>query len=193
MKVVIYCGDPVRSANPSTEHIDALRAYARRRGWEIVLEVFEIGPSFCKRRDLTKALQAIRDGRAQAVLTPTLFDWSRSTKDLARSLKEIIGRKAEFYTLYDGQTIAGETGAAIVDFLFALQETEHHRRSLATNTGLGQARRKGSELGRPKLRGPRRDDIADRILDGQSVKDIATDLGVSRATVYNILKRPQTD
>lgn len=193
MKVVIYCGDPVRSANPSTEHLDALRAYARRRGWEIVLEVFEIGPSFLKRRDLTKALQAIRDGRAQAVLTPTLFDWSRSTKDLSRSLKEIISYKAEFYTLYDGQIVAGATGAAIVDFLFALQETESYRRALATNTGLGQARRKGLELGRPKLRETRRDNVTARILNGQSVKDIATALGVSKATVYNILKRPQTD
>src|SRR5690349_8836420 len=67
----------------------AIREYAARRGWTIVVQVREIGSGAAKREAREKLLEAARRREIDVVLVWRLDRWGRSVTDLLVTLQEL--------------------------------------------------------------------------------------------------------
>ena len=83
-------------ARVSTNHqqtiplqIRALREYAARRGWTIVLQVEEVGSGASQRQRRERLLDAARRREIDVVLVWRLDRWGRSVTDLLATLQEL--------------------------------------------------------------------------------------------------------
>jgi DNA invertase Pin-like site-specific DNA recombinase len=65
----------------------ALREYAVRRGWTIVLQVKEVGSGAAQRQLREKLLEAAQRREIDAVLVWRLDRWGRSVADLLATLR----------------------------------------------------------------------------------------------------------
>src|SRR5450755_3946792 len=69
--------------------IRAMREYAARRGWRIVLQVREVGSGAARREAREKLLEAARRRQIDVVLVWRLDRWGRSVTDLLATLQEL--------------------------------------------------------------------------------------------------------
>src|SRR5258705_1710312 len=67
----------------------AMREYAVRRGWEIALQVREVGSGAAKREAREKLLEAARRREIDVVLVWRLGRWGRSVTELLANFKEL--------------------------------------------------------------------------------------------------------
>src|ERR1700688_1180 len=67
----------------------AMREYAARRGWTIVLQVREVNSGAAKREAREKLLEAARRREIDLVLVWRLDRWGRSVTDLLNTLEEL--------------------------------------------------------------------------------------------------------
>ncbi len=67
----------------------AMRDYAAKRGWTIVLEIKEVGSGAAQRELREKLLDAARRREIDVVLVWRLDRWGRSLADLVVTLKEL--------------------------------------------------------------------------------------------------------
>jgi putative DNA-invertase from lambdoid prophage Rac len=65
----------------------ALREYATRRGWQVVLQVKEIASGTSQRESREKLLAAARRREMDVVLVWRLDRWGRSVTDLLATLR----------------------------------------------------------------------------------------------------------
>ena len=67
----------------------AMREYAARRGWTIVLPICEVGSGAAKREARDRLLEAARRREIDVVLVWRLDRWGRSVTDLLATLQEL--------------------------------------------------------------------------------------------------------
>ena len=67
----------------------AMREYAARRGWSIVIQVREVGSGAAQRQAREKLLDAARRRDIDVVLVWRLDRWGRSVTDLLAALQEL--------------------------------------------------------------------------------------------------------
>src|SRR5205807_4027662 len=67
----------------------ALREYAARRGWLVVMQVKEVGSGAAQREAREKLLEAARRREIDGVLVWRLDRWGRSVTDLLTTLQEL--------------------------------------------------------------------------------------------------------
>lgn len=67
----------------------AMREYATRRGWTIVMQVREVGSGATRRQAREKLLEAARRRAIDVVLVWRLDRWGRSVTDLLATLQEL--------------------------------------------------------------------------------------------------------
>src|SRR6478672_9723810 len=66
----------------------AMREYAARRGWAIVLQIREVGSGAAKREAREKLMEAAHRREIDLVLVWRLDRWGRSVTDLLATLQE---------------------------------------------------------------------------------------------------------
>lgn len=109
------------------------------------------GGSLNGRRDLRRALAAIRRGEASGIVVPRVDRLSRSVHDFSGLLKR-SRREGWSLILADlGLDLSTPTGALIATILAALAEFERHLIGLNTKQGLAIKRAQGVRLGRPPV------------------------------------------
>ncbi|ATI13635.1 transposon gamma-delta resolvase [Acetobacter malorum] len=113
---------------------------------------------------------------------------ARSTFDLFAIVKEIIQKGAQFYSLSEPWAdTTTSTGRLMLAVLGGLADVE--RDLIRTRTAEGRARavQLGVKMGRPtKIADIQRQDIIKRRQNGEFLKDIAEDFGISVGTVSRI-------
>src|SRR5579863_10491184 len=67
----------------------AMREYAARRGWTIVMQVREVNSGAARRQAREKVLEAARRREIDVVLVWRLDRWGRSVTDLLATLQEL--------------------------------------------------------------------------------------------------------
>src|SRR6516225_1171820 len=77
----------------------ALREYAARRGWTVVMQVKEVGSGATQREAREKLLEAARRREIDAVLVWRLDRWGRSLADLVVTLQELAALGVGFVSL----------------------------------------------------------------------------------------------
>ncbi|WP_310622409.1 recombinase family protein [Flexibacterium corallicola] len=195
-QAVIYCR--VSTADQSCERQEQdLLAFAYRAGYEIV-GIFKETESGAKvdRSERKKVMALAQARQVDAVLVTELSRWGRSTTDLLSTLGELNSRKVSVVAL-NGMTFDLSTphGRMMATFLSGIAEFERDLISERVKSGLAAAKARGKKLGRQPGQRPKSDRLAPKVLEfvsaGRSYRWIARELGISKNTVMDVVKRHQ--
>ena len=173
--------------NPETQLLQ-LREYATLRGFEIVGEYIDhASGKHTERTSYKKLIGAVRKRQVDVVL---VFHYDR----LARSTIELITRVDEFHRLgvdfisyqqhVDTTTDIGKLYFTIMAGLAEYESAQIGRRVKA---GMERAKAQGKRISRPPLAARIRQQIKPLRQQGVSIRQIAAQLGVSKATVQKYM------
>ena len=186
----------VSTADQSCERqVGELTAFAERGGFE-VLGIFRETASGTRSNRLARnrVLELAQARMIDAVLVTELSRWGRSTQDLLDTLHKLAGWKVSVIAM-SGMTFELDTphGRMMATMLAGIAQFESDLLSERVKSGLAAARARGRKLGRQPGQRPKSDRLAPKVLhavdDGRSYRWIARDLGISKNTVTDIVKR----
>jgi putative DNA-invertase from lambdoid prophage Rac len=129
-----------------------------------------------------------------AILVTELSRWGRSTQDLLDTLNRLAGWKVSVVAM-SGMTFELDTphGRMMATMLAGIAQFERDLLSERVKSGLAAARARGKKLGRQTGQRPKSDRLAPKVVqavaEGRSYRWIARDLGISKNTVLDIMKR----
>jgi len=165
----------------------AMREYATRRGWEIVLQVKEIGSGASQREDREKLLVAARRREIDVVLVWRLDRWGRSVTDLLATLQELDHLGVGFVSLTEALDLTTPAGRAMAGLLAVFAEFEREILRERVRAGLAHARENGQRLGRPRTAALHADQVRKLYRAGISKAEIARRVQIGRTSVRRIL------
>lgn len=193
-KAAIYCR--VSTADQSCERQERdLRAFAERADYQVVGVFKETGSGAKLERTERRKVMALAQARhIDVVLVTELSRWGRSTLDLLETLRELEARRVSVVAL-SGMTfdLASATGRMMAIILAGIAEFERELLRERVRSGLAAARARGKILGRRLGQRPKSDRLAPKVLAlvaaGRSYRLIGRELGLSKNTVADIVKR----
>jgi DNA invertase Pin-like site-specific DNA recombinase len=168
----------------------ALREYAERRGFQVIDEYRDEGISGAKDRrpQLDRLMADARKRRFDVVIVARFDRFARSVSHLLRALEEFDHLGIDFISLSESIDTSTPVGKMIFTVLGAVAELERSIIRERVQAGVDRARRQGKRFGRPAVIVDRQK-IVTMKASGQSIKSIAKESGIARATVRSILAR----
>ena len=167
--------------------IREMREYAAKRGWEIAVQVKEVGSGAAERELREKLMGAARRREIDVVLVWRLDRWGRSLADLVMTLKELAELGVGFVSLTEALDLTTPTGRAMAGLLSVFAEFEHEILRERIRAGIVEARRKGTKPGRPLTAAKKAPQIRKLHRAGVSKAEIARRLEIGRTSVRRIL------
>ena len=173
--------------------LSAMRDYAKRRKWAVVVEVQDVASEAITRPERQKLIEAARRREIDLVLVWRLDRWGRSLVDLVTTLHELTALEVGFVSLSEALDLTTPSGRALAGMLAVFAEFERDILRDRVKAGIDQARKDGKPHGRPKTAGKLIPEMKRLRKDWLSKRAIAKELGVSRTSVIRLLrpkKRP---
>jgi DNA invertase Pin-like site-specific DNA recombinase len=167
--------------------IRAMREYASKRGWEIAVQIKEVGSGAVERELREKLMASARRREIDVVLVWRLDRWGRSLADLVVTLKELSELGVGFVSLTEALDLTTPTGRAMAGLLSVFAEFERDILRERVRAGLAEARRKGTKLGRPVTAAKKISQIRKLHVAGVSKSEIARRLAIGRTSVRRLL------
>lgn len=167
--------------------IRTMREYATKRGWEIAVQIKEIGSGAVERELREKVMAAARRREIDVVLVWRLDRWGRSLADLVVTLKELSELGVGFVSLTEALDLTTATGRAMAGLLSVFAEFEHEILRERIRAGIVEARRKGARFGRPITAAKKAGQIRKLHSAGITKAEIARRLDIGRTSVRRIL------
>ena len=191
-KVAIYTRVSTLDQTIDNQLIE-LRDHCSKMGWEVVKEYADEGLSGTLSRDKRPALNSlIKDAYRKRFDTVVCWDISRigrSMKELILFLTDMKDRGIGICSVRQGFDTSTSMGEIMFQFVGILSSWEREMIRERTLAGLERARREGKTLGRRKVTN---DTMTAKIVelrnDKKSIRQIASEVGISRGTVNNVLK-----
>jgi DNA invertase Pin-like site-specific DNA recombinase len=186
----------VSTADQSCERqIAELIAFAERGSFKVI-GVFKDTASGTKANRLARnrIIELAQARKIDAVLVTELSRWGRSTQDLLDTLSRLSGWKVSIVAM-SGMTFELDTphGCMMATLLAGIAQFERDLLSERVKSGLAAARVRGKKLGRQPGQRPKSNRLTPKVLEaveaGKSYRWIARDLGISKNTVTDIIKR----
>ncbi len=171
-----------------------LRDHCSKMGWEIVKEYADEGLSGTLSREKRPALNSlIKDAYRKRFDSVVCWDISRigrSMKELILFLSDMKDRGIGICSVRQGFDTSTSMGEIMFQFVGILSSWEREMIRERTLAGLERAKREGKTLGRRKVTN---DTMTAKIIELRSAKkflrEIASEVGVSIATVHRELKK----
>ena len=169
--------------------LDVLREFAARRGLEVIAEFVDHGASGARERRpaLDDLMDAARKRAFDVVLVYRFDRFARSVRHLVTALDEFQALGIDFVSYSESLDTSTPMGRAMFSICAALAELERSIVVERSVEGQRRARARGKHVGRPR----RRVD-AQRIVrmhgEGQSLRAIARESGVSRTVVTRVVR-----
>jgi DNA invertase Pin-like site-specific DNA recombinase len=170
--------------------LTAMREYARKRDWQVVMEVQEIGSGAAHRQQREELLTAARRRDIDLVLVWRLDRWGRSLVDLVNTLQELSSLQVGFVSLSEALDLTTPSGRALTGMLAVFAEFERDILRDRVKAGIAQARQEGKPHGRPITAGRHRQKVKELFRQGVSKREIAKQIGISRTSVRRFLAPP---
>jgi putative DNA-invertase from lambdoid prophage Rac len=170
--------------------IRTMREYAAKRGWEVAVQIKEVGSGAAERELREKLMAAARRREIDVLLVWRLDRWGRSLVDLVVTLKELSELGVGFVSLTEALDLTTPTGRAMAGLLSVFAEFEHEILRERIRAGIAEARLQGKHLGRPATVGKKASQIRKLHRAGVSKAEIARGLDISRTSVRRILASP---
>jgi DNA invertase Pin-like site-specific DNA recombinase len=193
-RAALYCRVSTADQSCARQERD-LAAFAARAGYEVIGTFKETGSGVKTERDERRKVLALAQRREiDAVLVTELSRWGRSTTDLLATLKELQARRVSVIAL-NGMTFDLSTphGRMIATVLAGIAEFERELIQERIRSGIAAAKARGKKLGRQPGQRPKSDRLAPKVLalvsQGRSYRLIAREVGLSKNTVADIVKR----
>ena len=191
-KVAIYTRVSTLDQTIDNQLIE-LRDHCSKMGWEIVKEYADEGLSGALSREKRPALNSmIKDAYRKRFDLVVCWDISRigrSMKELVLFLSDMKDRGVGICSVRQGFDTSTSMGEMMFEFVGILSSWEREMIRERTLAGLERAKSEGKTLGRKK--------VVDREMSAKiielrtakkSIRDIASEVGVSRGTVSNVLR-----
>src|SRR5213594_34099 len=166
----------------------AMREYAARRGWTIMMQVREVGSGAARREAREKLIEAARRREIDVVLVWRLDRWGRSVTDLLTTLKELDHLGVGFVSLAEALDLTTPAGRAMAALLAVFAEFEREILRERVRAGLAHARQNGKRLGRPLTAALHAKQVRKLFCAGISKSEIARRLQIGRTSVRRVLK-----
>jgi putative DNA-invertase from lambdoid prophage Rac len=168
----------------------AMREYAARRGWTVVMQVKEVGSGASQREAREKLLAAARRREIDGVLVWRLDRWGRSVPDLLATLQELEHLGVGFVSLTEALDLTTPAGRAMAGLLAVFAAFEREILQERVRAGLAHARQNGMRLGRPATAALQAGPVRKLYRAGISKSEIARRLNIGRTSVRRILTPP---
>ena len=191
-KVAIYTRVSTLDQTIDNQLIE-LRDHCSKMGWEIVKEYADEGLSGTLSREKRPALNSlIKDAYRKRFDSVVCWDISRigrSMKELVLFLSDMKDKGVGICSVRQGFDTSTSMGEIMFQFVGILSSWEREMIRERTLAGLERAKSQGKTLGRRKVTN---DTMTAKILElrtaKKSIREIASEVGVSRGTVSNVLK-----
>lgn len=170
--------------------LSAMRQYARKRGWQVDVEIKDIGSGATLRAQREALLQAARRREIDCVLVWRLDRWGRSLVDLVTTLQELMALGVGFVSLSEALDMTTPSGRALAGMLAVFAEFERDILRDRVKAGIAQARKEGRPHGRPPTVARFAPQVRVLAKKGMSKRAIATRLKISRTSVRRFLSKP---
>jgi DNA invertase Pin-like site-specific DNA recombinase len=187
MRIGIYAR--VSTKDQSCElQIRDLRAYCTARGFELVREYIDVGQSGAKdsRPELNNLMDDARKRQFDAIVVWRFDRFARCTKHLLTALEEFRALGIQFISYQENVDTSTPLGQALFTIVSAVAQLERELIRERVSAGIRNARANGKKLGRPKTSVGRAQVLQLRE-QGQSLQQIATNLGIGYGTVRSRL------
>jgi DNA invertase Pin-like site-specific DNA recombinase len=163
--------------------LDAMRRYAKDRGWQIVAEIRDVGSGALDRPKRDELIKAARRKEIDVILVWRLDRWGRSVADLALTLKELHELGVAFVSFTEALDLTTPIGRAMAGLLSVFAEFEREVLRERIRAGMAAARKRGKQFGRPIRIEVHRAEIQRLRAAGQSINSIARTF---RAQVFGL-------
>ena len=183
MRIGIYAR--VSTKDQSCElQIRDLRSYCAARGFDLVGKYIDVGQSGAKdsRPELNKLMDDARKRQFDAIVVWRFDRFARSTKHLLLALEEFRSLGIQFISYQENIDTNSPLGQALFTIVSAVAQLERDLIRERVSAGIRNARANGKKLGRP-MRAVDRDRIMRMRAEGQSLEQIAQNLGIGYGTV----------
>ena len=165
-----------------------LREYATARGFEIVSEYVDvISGSKDSRPELARLMADAAKRRLDAVAVWKFDRFARSTRHLVTALEQFNALGVDFISLSESIDTSTPMGKMVFTVLAAVAELELSLIRERVIMGLQRAKAQGKHLGRPPGTKASVRKIQKLKSQGLSVRQIASEMKVSKSTVSRLL------
>jgi len=152
-----------------------------------------------ERPGMEKLLADVAAGKVRTILVWRLDRLGRTAKGLTALFEDLQSRKVNLVSLRDGFDLSTPAGRLMANVLASVAAYETEIRAERVIAGQAAAREKGTHLGRrPGIRTrlkvtPEQEQLVKRLkAEGRGVSAIARSTGLSRPTIYSILRAEVT-
>jgi putative DNA-invertase from lambdoid prophage Rac len=187
MRAGLYARVSTHDQQTLPMQIGAMRDYAMRRGWEVALEVQDVGSGASLRPRREELLKAARRRDIELIVVWRLDRWGRSLLDLIATLQDLLSLGVGFVSLSEALDMTTPSGRALAGMLAVFAEFERDILRDRVKAGIAEARKRGKPHGRPATVRKYTDEVRTLFAQGVSKREIAERLKVSRTSVRRLL------
>ncbi len=188
LRAALYARVSTTDQNPRMQ-IDELRDLAARRNYEVVGEFVDHGVSGTRDRrpELDRLLKLANSGNLDVVCCWRFDRFARNLRFLLLTLDDFRVRGIDFVSMQDSIDTSTPTGRLAFAIIGAVAEMEREMNRERTRSGIAAARRRGAQIGRPRVRVDVK--VARQLLaEGTSIRAVAKKLGVGASTLTRALR-----
>ena len=183
MKIYAYCRVSTLDQNPTMQKDAILKKYPDAK----VLEEKKSGTTRTGREQLDTLLKII--DRGEKVVVWKLDRLARNMKDLLDIVEQIESKGACLEILDQAIDTCTASGKAFLQMLGVFAEFETNLRKERQMAGIHKAKAEGRYKGRkPALSEAQIQELRQKRASGTNPTKLSREYGVSRATIYNVLK-----
>ena len=187
MRAALYARVSTHDQQTLGLQVEAMAAYIKGRGWDLVSQVKEVGSGAKQRPDREVLLKAARRREVDVLVVWRLDRWGRSLPDLVVPLRELTELGIGFVSLTEALDLTTPTGRAMAGMVAVFAEFEREIMRERVRAGIAQARKEGRRHGRPRTASLQAVEVFRLKAEQMSHSEIARRLGIGRTSVRRIL------
>ena len=193
-KVALYCRVSTSTKDQTTENqVRELKSYCDRMGYEVV-KIYEDEVSGAKSRESRPAYSELcKDAflkKFDIIIGWDVSRFGRSMKEFVSFLSDMDEKGIGVIAVKNGLDTSSSSGRMMMKLIGVLEEWNREMLIERTRAGLARTVANGTKLGRKKITN---DKMTAKIIelrnDKKSIRAIASEVGVSTATVQRELKK----
>ncbi len=193
-KVALYCRVSTSTKDQTTENqLRELNSYCDRMGYEVI-KIYEDQISGAKTREKLPAYnQLCKDAflkKFDLVIAWDVSRFGRSLKEFVSFLADMDDKGIGVVAVKNGLDTSSSTGKMMMKMIGVMEEWNREMLVERTKSGLARTRANGTKLGRRKITNPKMTaQIISLRNENKSIRAIATEVGVSTATIQRELRK----
>ena len=193
-KVALYCRVSTSTKDQTTENqLRELTAYCDRMDYEVT-KIYEDQISGAKTREKRPAYNELcKDAflkRFDLVIAWDVSRFGRSLKEFVSFLADMDDRGIGVVAVKNGLDTSTSTGKMMMKMIGVMEEWNREMLVERTKSGLARTVANGTKLGRKKITNPKMTAQIISLRDvNKSIRAIATEVGVSTATIQRELRK----